>query len=453
MVHMADALSAYNASARAASSAPPSATFRDSEASASAFRIKARATVPQICFLGIFDTVAGIDLADLSNVIIRVPGNVVSVAHALALDETRSVMLPLIITPAEDAVWDAPTAPTRYANQVFFAGAHSDVGGGFLLQGEVHIRMSRSIPGDAHDPESGAPQVDRERALSEVTLQWMLAEAVAHGCQGVFAPACFRPEADIAALLAGTMLPLDPDDPDSHDLSRQPLYRIGRYFGLRSANVSIVRELDLMETSVHSSVLTLIAQPPEQNGYVYRPANPHSFAATLVALTGVVAPSSTSGAASKAANGPMSAALQRPFPATLRLWRRESAASPLVFPASSVYVSRIPPVPGINSAPRAHAAASSGILRRLVAANPAVVALHLPTQPEPKKRRTWCCKLRLPVFWRTRAVVSHWQPSDGHTTSGSSPAQQPPHQAEPHVARTASGSVIAASPVDSSVHV
>ena len=98
-------------------------------------------------------------------------------------------------------------------------------GGGFKQLGLAHVRVSTAIPGDAHG-DGGAALVDREQALSEVVLQWMLGEATARGCGDFWRPDWRRPREDVDALLAGTMLPLDPADPDTHDSSRQLMYRI-----------------------------------------------------------------------------------------------------------------------------------------------------------------------------------------------------------------------------------
>lgn len=98
-------------------------------------------------------------------------------------------------------------------------------GGGFKQLGLVQVRVSTAIAGDAHG-DGGVALVDREQALSEVVLQWMLGEATARGCGDFWRPDWRRPREDVDALLAGTMLPLDPADPDTHDSSRQLMYRI-----------------------------------------------------------------------------------------------------------------------------------------------------------------------------------------------------------------------------------
>ncbi|HSU58214.1 MAG TPA: DUF2235 domain-containing protein [Bryobacteraceae bacterium] len=76
--------------------------------------------------------------------------NVLNAYHALAIDERRFEF------PA--TLWSAP-APGQTMEQVWFCGAHSDVGGG--------------------EPDD----VDGSTALSDITLSWMMSKASALGLQ------------------------------------------------------------------------------------------------------------------------------------------------------------------------------------------------------------------------------------------------------------------------------
>lgn len=71
--------------------------------------------------------------------------------HALAIDERRAQFPPTL--------WEGPTAPNQTLEQVWFTGAHSDVGGG--------------------EPSDGAGTT----ALSDVTLSWMMAKAADRGLE------------------------------------------------------------------------------------------------------------------------------------------------------------------------------------------------------------------------------------------------------------------------------
>lgn len=111
---------------------------------------------PDVHFLGLWDTVKSVfqfeprDLGFTSVVLPRTFANakVRTVRHALAIDERRRFFRTNLWTKAVDAL-----AP-RDVKQVWFAGVHSDVGGGYR---------------------------DQEGALSKISLSWMLREAAAVG--------------------------------------------------------------------------------------------------------------------------------------------------------------------------------------------------------------------------------------------------------------------------------
>lgn len=109
----------------------------------------------KVDFLGVFDTVGALGLPGLSRHgpqfhDVQLSRQVLRARHALALDETRLKFAPTF--------WEAPDSPDgivtedERVKQVWFEGAHSDVGGGY--------------------PETG---------LSDTSLLWMAREAHAAG--------------------------------------------------------------------------------------------------------------------------------------------------------------------------------------------------------------------------------------------------------------------------------
>jgi uncharacterized protein (DUF2235 family) len=107
-----------------------------------------------IHFIGVWDTVRKLGAQVGSMDLTRrwtghhdhtdVPEHITHVRHALALHELRPEF--------EPTLWEGTTLPGQSLQQVWFAGAHSDVGGGY-----------------------------RATELSNVALNWMAREASAHG--------------------------------------------------------------------------------------------------------------------------------------------------------------------------------------------------------------------------------------------------------------------------------
>jgi uncharacterized protein (DUF2235 family) len=96
--------------------------------------------------LGLWDTVAAV--GKTPKTILKeqagfIPANVDNIFHALAIDERRNAFTPLMFE------WptDAPTQPPNRIEQVWFAGAHSNVGGGYprcgLSNAALHWMCSR----------------------------------------------------------------------------------------------------------------------------------------------------------------------------------------------------------------------------------------------------------------------------------------------------------------------
>jgi uncharacterized protein (DUF2235 family) len=155
---------------------------------------------PAITFIGVWDTVGayGIPLNGLRwvNAFNRrwkfhdtaLSSTVHAAFQALAIDEQRGPFVPAVWSQVDDA------PPSQEVEQTWFAGVHSDVGGGY--------------------PET---------QLSDVTLRWMVERATAHGL--VFAPDAFVADPPPGALdrFAVRSDPLG----DLHD-SRTRFYRLLR---------------------------------------------------------------------------------------------------------------------------------------------------------------------------------------------------------------------------------
>ena len=128
------------------------------ESRAREFAARHGSTATPISFLGVWDTVRalGIPIRAIDVVLenlpflghrfhdLRLSPCVDSGYHALAIDEDRRAFRPTL--------WDRPALEHQTVRQVWFCGAHTDVGGGF-----------------------------EETGLSDLALEWMLANAVASG--------------------------------------------------------------------------------------------------------------------------------------------------------------------------------------------------------------------------------------------------------------------------------
>jgi uncharacterized protein (DUF2235 family) len=167
-----------------------------------------------IRFVGVWDTVGslGIPLRGLRGLTrqkhqfhdTELSGTVERAYHALAIDEHRA--------PFEPTLWDYKPKPGQTIEQVWFAGAHSDVGGGYA-----------------------------EAGLSNIALEWMLGKAEQAGLT-------LDPDA-VAAY------PIAPDHRADVHVSKNGLYRltkgIDRALGLTATEP---RQPDPTQ-SVHESVL------------------------------------------------------------------------------------------------------------------------------------------------------------------------------------------------------
>lgn len=124
---------------------------------------------PSIQLLGIWDTVPGLPFTKLRDDGEVIPGkpqrykvrpypNIKLIVHALSLDEKRSQFHPLIVGP--------PIDPANKVYEVWFPGAHSDIGGGYkdsndmagtalawmdqVMQREKLTKQTHSYYRDAH---------------------------------------------------------------------------------------------------------------------------------------------------------------------------------------------------------------------------------------------------------------------------------------------------------------
>lgn len=116
-------------------------------------------TVLPVHMIGVWDTVGALGIFERQRSMpifntgyhnTRLPSNVSIARHALALHELRETFEPLL--------WD-DCKPGQSLLQVWFAGAHADIGGGY--------------------PET---------ALSDISLEWMVQEAMAAGLRVAQAP-------------------------------------------------------------------------------------------------------------------------------------------------------------------------------------------------------------------------------------------------------------------------
>ena len=198
----------------------------------------------EVKFIGVWDTVGalGIPLRGLRWLTkekyafhdTELSGAVQNACHALAVDEHRK--------PFEPAIWEYKPKPGQQVEQVWFCGAHSDVGGGY--------ERTRVEGSPDHAPRF-------EPQLADIALDWMIARARACGL-------AFDAEA-----LSANPLDLDPRA-RIHD-SRTGLYNVvpeyDRAIGLATIDRQQTERPDATQ-SLHPSVLARWNADPQ-----YRPAS------------------------------------------------------------------------------------------------------------------------------------------------------------------------------------
>jgi uncharacterized protein (DUF2235 family) len=190
----------------------------------------------EVRFLGVWDTVGALGIPVRGLRLFKkkhefhdteLSGMVKEACHALAVDEHRA--------PFEPAIWEDKRKVAQKVDQVWFCGAHSDVGGGY----ERERRADGSV----------APQ------LADLSLDWMLGKAAAAGL-------LFDDE-----VLAANPLALDPLAPIHN--SKTGLYRLVPQFDRVIGRATIDKQqTDKVDSTqkLHPSVLTRWDKDP-----AYRP--------------------------------------------------------------------------------------------------------------------------------------------------------------------------------------
>ncbi len=180
-------------------------------------------TEPVIHFIGVWDTVDAVGLpfrlADLINEFIwrfkfpdtSLSAHVGAACHALAADEARESFTPLL--------WDehAEDPANPRIQQVWFAGVHSNVGGGYPRQG-----------------------------MSLVALDWMMAQAEHHG---------LRFHADQRRLYHGAA--------DVNDKAYDSRSGFGVFYRWRPRNIEALSAQCRVEAKVHRSVFDRVSRGTE----------------------------------------------------------------------------------------------------------------------------------------------------------------------------------------------
>jgi uncharacterized protein (DUF2235 family) len=214
--------------------------------------------VPEIQFVGVWDTVAayGGPFEEVTRAIdhwfwpLSMPdrtmsGKIQRACHALALDDERNAFHPVLWDEAEVhgatgkqpmyAGWNAPgpgvpDIDRQRLSQVWFAGMHSDVGGGYAQDG-----------------------------LSYEALQWMIDRAVAYGLR--VDPA---ERMRIARLAANT---------DKVNDSRRGL--VGGYYRYKPRKIEDLLEADVEKPRVRDDLLRMLGRLPSTSAVVPMPPMIH----------------------------------------------------------------------------------------------------------------------------------------------------------------------------------
>ena len=180
-------------------------------------------------FVGVWDTVAayGMPIAEITRGIddwiwpLSMPNyqlhpKVKRARHALALDDERDTFHPLI--------WDEQYEDTDRIKQVWFAGVHSDVGGGYPDDSLAYVTLDwmlteASIP----DPQSGFKLRFQQKAVDEIKRIMNANGALHDSRRGIGAYYRYQPR-KISARIdppdPTTLLMQDPD-PETRPLLRQ----------------------------------------------------------------------------------------------------------------------------------------------------------------------------------------------------------------------------------------
>ena len=117
-------------------------------------------------FMGVFDTVTALGFQIANDFVVKGPlhDRVLNAVHAVAIDEDREAFAPTLIVP------DSP--PTTRLSEIWFAGVHGDVGGGYWQDGLSDTALACMIEcaKDAlGDDIAFAPQRPLENSLATQT--------------------------------------------------------------------------------------------------------------------------------------------------------------------------------------------------------------------------------------------------------------------------------------------
>ena len=197
---------------------------------------------PPIRFIGVWDTVGALGaptpiLGRLTRKRVsfhntRLGGNVEHAYHALAIDERRR--------PFQPDLWTGAPANGQSIEQVWFAGVHSNIGGGY-----------------------------RNCGLSDIALAWLAGRAAAHGLEFTDAIAAMKPAPADECRLEDSFSA----GYQALRLARVPPY--SREIGPRQHGDIRAGEDVVSGESVHSSAADAIGKPFAGNpgGQPYQPAN------------------------------------------------------------------------------------------------------------------------------------------------------------------------------------
>lgn len=204
---------------------------------------------PDIRFLGIWDTVSayGGPILEITRAIddwifplsmpnYELSSTVKCARHALALDDSRDAFHPLLWDEVhEQSLIDDGTVTSDRLAQVWFAGMHADVGGGYP-----------------------------DESLSYVSLLWMLEEAEAAGLR------CLKVITDRHRALASSFGPMHDSRAGLGSYYRYQPRRIGAWIERPESHTEVLRDLSLRNSDqsprgllrgvkVHESVIARIA--------------------------------------------------------------------------------------------------------------------------------------------------------------------------------------------------
>lgn len=220
-----------------------------------------------IAFVGVWDTVDAVGLpfhlSDFINMAIyrfkfrdrKLSALVKHACHALAIDDERHSFHPIL--------WDEREEHTRRIEQVWFAGAHSNVGGGYPKQG-----------------------------MSLVALEWMMRKAECTGRMGE------------GLRLLGTDRALYYDHANVDDKLYDPRAGLGIFYRWKVRDIAEICRTHHAKPAVHLSVLERIAHGTDD----YAPGNLPSDADVVITPTDTIGEQTSAQARAKGVEAVLHAA-------------------------------------------------------------------------------------------------------------------------------------------------